>query len=144
MGKTTASKILNGSNLNSIVFEELTPTQQLGIIKLRGLENDMDKKRFIEMMVEGNQDITHLCPKLINLTDCSRLLHCTLDEFRHFNQDISRWDMSDVTDVSEMLWACRNFDQDISGWNFKSVTKVTGFLALVPLRPEYRPSFIGY
>ena len=38
-----------------------------------------------------------------------------------FNQDISGWDTSEVTDMSYMFNGAAAFDQDISGWDVSSV-----------------------
>jgi len=33
-----------------------------------------------------------------------------------FNQDISNWDTAKVTDMDEMFRNCGSFNQDLSGW----------------------------
>jgi len=40
----------------------------------------------------------------------------------NYNEDISGWDMSNVTDTSEMFLNTRSFNQDISSWDMSSVT----------------------
>ena len=42
-----------------------------------------------------------------------------------FNQDISGWDVSNVTDTSYMFYDCESFNQDISGWNVSKVTDMS-------------------
>ena len=42
-----------------------------------------------------------------------------------FNQDISGWDVSNVTDMSYMFWGCKSFNQDISKWNVSNVTDMS-------------------
>ena len=39
-----------------------------------------------------------------------------------FNQDISGWDVSNVTDMYDMFKGAIAFDQDLSGWDVHSVT----------------------
>jgi len=39
-----------------------------------------------------------------------------------FNQDISEWDTSSVTDMSWLFAHCDVFNQDIGGWNTSAVT----------------------
>ena len=34
-----------------------------------------------------------------------------------FNQNISNWDVSNVTDMSFMFYNAKNFNQDISNWD---------------------------
>ena len=41
-----------------------------------------------------------------------------------FNQDISNWDVSSVTDMGSMFYRC-SFNQDISNWNVSSVTDMS-------------------
>jgi surface protein len=47
----------------------------------------------------------------------------------NFNQDISIWDTSRVTDMSVMFNAANNFDQDISGWNISNVLYMNSMFA---------------
>eukprot|EP00978_Attheya_sp_CCMP212_P048200 scaffold484714_cov98-Attheya_sp.AAC.1 len=39
-----------------------------------------------------------------------------------FNQDLSTWDLSSVTDMQWMFEAASAFNQDLSAWNVSSVT----------------------
>jgi len=41
-----------------------------------------------------------------------------------FNQDISNWDVSSVTDMGGMFYFASVFNQDISNWNVSSVTEM--------------------
>jgi len=43
-----------------------------------------------------------------------------------FNQDISNWDVSSVTDMNWMFDSAESFNQDISDWDVSSVTNMTG------------------
>ena len=47
-----------------------------------------------------------------------------LSKFCHaiwFNSDISRWNVSNVTDMSEMFAYAKRFNQDLSKWNVSNV-----------------------
>ena len=52
-----------------------------------------------------------------NVNDMSRLFENCL----HFNQDISSWDVSNVTSMQGMFKGCNNFNQDIGKWNIDNV-----------------------
>ena len=41
-----------------------------------------------------------------------------------FNQDISSWDVSNVTDMSDMFYYANNFNQPIGNWDLSSVTNM--------------------
>jgi surface protein len=45
-----------------------------------------------------------------------------------FNQDISSWDTSNVTDMRSMFRNAQAFDQDISSWDFSSVNRMHDFM----------------
>ena len=41
-----------------------------------------------------------------------------------FNDDISRWDVSNVQNMNMMFFYCRVFNQDISSWNTAKATNM--------------------
>ena len=44
---------------------------------------------------------------------------------QNFNEDITGWNVSNVTDMSEMFLSCSNsFNQDLSGWDVGNVTNM--------------------
>jgi len=51
-------------------------------------------------------------------------LRKTFFQATHFNQDISGWDVSNVTDMS-YLFSGSSFNQDISGWNVSNVENMS-------------------
>ena len=57
-----------------------------------------------------------------NITDMSELANNDPD----FNYDISNWDVSNVTDMANMFSGALNFNQDISRWNVSNVADMTG------------------
>ena len=43
-----------------------------------------------------------------------------------FNQDISHWDVSNVTDMNLMFYSARAFNQNLSSWDVSKVTNMSG------------------
>ena len=62
------------------------------------------------------------------ITDMSNLFNGEqVDEvFREFDEDISGWDVSSVTDMHEMFSMAKVFNQDISEWDVSEVTNMRG------------------
>ena len=56
-----------------------------------------------------------------NVTDMNNTFLYAL----YFNQDISKWDTSNVTDMSNMFNNSRKFNQDISYWNTSNITNMS-------------------
>jgi surface protein len=50
----------------------------------------------------------------------------TPDHIKKFNQDISHWDTSSVTDMSKLFTNNSEFNQDISHWDLSNVTSMLG------------------
>ena len=55
-----------------------------------------------------------------------------------FNQDISSWDISNVTDVRYMFHECTSFNQDLSSWTI-DVDDIHNMFKDCPCPEEYRP-----
>ncbi len=53
-----------------------------------------------------------------------------------FNQDLSNWDVSSVTDMSSMFSGARAFDGNLGNWDVSGVTNFTSFLFKAELSPE--------
>jgi hypothetical protein len=44
---------------------------------------------------------------------------------REFNDDIRQWDVSNVTDMKKMFWGARTFNQAIGNWDVSKVTNMS-------------------
>ena len=60
---------------------------------------------------------------------------------KSFNQDISNWDVSNVTDMSYMFSFCKNFNQDISNWDVSNIKKYSAIFDNCPIKEKYKPKF---
>ena len=53
-----------------------------------------------------------------------------------FNQDISSWDVSNVTDMGGMF-GNSSFNQDISSWDVSNVTVMSRYVSRFSFQPRY-------
>ena len=65
------------------------------------------------------------------VTSMSQMFQITGGPINTFNQDISSWDVSNVTDMSAMFQGSR-FNQDISFWDVSSVGNMGGMFDTTP------------
>ena len=56
-------------------------------------------------------------------------------------KDISRWNVSSVTNMINMFNGATSFDQDISGWDVSAVTDITRMFNGVSIPENYKPNF---
>ncbi|GMH76369.1 hypothetical protein TrST_g6560 [Triparma strigata] len=64
-----------------------------------------------------------------------RQLFCADDEYagyeeaEHFDEDITRWDVSNVEDMGDMFHGAELFNCNLSSWNVEKVTNMVGMFA---------------
>ena len=58
-----------------------------------------------------------------------------------FNQDISKWDVSKVTNANEMFYGCKSFNKDISNWDISNVKNMKFMFVRCPIEDKYKPKF---
>ena len=57
-----------------------------------------------------------------NVTNMSRMFY----NVPGFNSDLSNWDVSNVTNMSQMFEVAVSFNSDISNWNISKFSKIWG------------------
>ena len=50
--------------------------------------------------------------------------YLTFSNCNIFNSDLSRWDVSKVTDMGGMFYYCTQFNSDLSKWNVSDVSNM--------------------
>ena len=72
-----------------------------------------------------------------NVTDMSRMFF----KCKAFNQDVSNWDVSNVTNMHSMFFRCESFNQDISNWDVSNVNDYINIFSYCPIEEKYKPKF---
>ena len=63
------------------------------------------------------------CINTSAITDMSSLFYDS--KFEDINMDVSKWDVSNVTNMGGLFYKCANFNCDLSNWNVSKVTNMT-------------------
>ena len=96
--------------------------------EIDGLTYTIVSKNMLMGMIANNQDLSKVCTsKITDLSNPNWGPHQSLfgssDSFQYeFNQDISSWDVSNVTNMGGMFANEQVFNQDISSWDVSNVT----------------------
>ncbi len=77
-------------------------------------------------MVLNNEDMKYVVTtRITNLS----YINFTRRSFPYFNQDISSWDLSNVTNTSHMFYLTDGFNQNISFWDVSNITNMNSMFA---------------
>ena len=72
-----------------------------------------------------------------NVTNMSNMFY----RCESFNQDISNWDVSKVISMWGMFCGCKDFNQDISSWDVSKVKDMRYMFDYCPIEEKYKPKF---
>ena len=125
--------VIFGNNSNSSCEKIIQFPNNCKKISLRGespqLPNTLPSTvtDLSEMFSRGRIDSTSDISKW-NVSNVTNMSHMFAD-CTSFNQDISKWNVSNVIDMSSMFGGCQYFNQDISKWNVSNVIDMSGMFA---------------
>ncbi|WP_201789834.1 BspA family leucine-rich repeat surface protein [Campylobacter lanienae] len=60
---------------------------------------------------------------------------------RNFNQPLNSWNVSSVVNMSWMFYNCENFNQPLNNWDVSNVTKMSGIFDDCKINDENKPKF---
>ena len=100
--------------------------------ELDGVSYLIVDKDLLAQMIADEEDVTKVVTSRI--TDMYAIFNKPLNNGLPvsdtiFNQDISNWDVSNVTDMSWMFDGATAFNQDIGSWDVSNVTSMKGMFA---------------
>ena len=98
--------------------------------------------------VKSTCAMIYLCEKLESVGEISKWDVSSVTDMSFmfcdccsFNQNISDWDVSNVTNMSSMFYYCKKFNQDLSRWDVLNVTNKLGIFYRSGIKNEYKPKF---
>ena len=59
----------------------------------------------------------------------------------NFNSDLSDWDTSNVTNMSDMFRTCSSFDSDLLNWNISNTETTAGMFVDCSISSLHKPRF---
>ena len=94
---------------------------------INGVEYTVVDREMLDQMLLNEEDVTKVCTSRI--TDLS-FMNCSpnyepYNFSQSFNQDISSWDVSNVTDMNAIFSGATSFNQPIGDWDTSNVTDMT-------------------
>ena len=89
-----------------------------------------------------------MCEKLESIGDISKWdisnvtnMSYIFCDCYYLNIDLSSWNVSNVTDMNGMFSGCKSFNQDISSWDVSNVRYHLAMFEKCPIKEEYKPKF---
>ena len=89
---------------------------------LDGIRYEVADRAILETAIDDGDDLTRYCTSRIG--DMSELFFN-----QDINQDISSWDVSNVTDMRDMFSFAASFNQDIGSWDVSNVIRMSSIFS---------------
>ena len=90
---------------------------------INGVTYTVVDEAMLREMVENEEDVTTVVTTKV--TNMFELFYIDSDTFSDFNQDISSWDVSNVTDMTRMFYKTNAFNQPIGNWDVSNLTNMS-------------------
>jgi len=123
-----------GNKIHTYSTEGIYTVTINGTLTAFGSVSSSNKDKLVRVIDFGNiglTDLTSAFQNCINLTQVPDYLPSTISittamfsNCHNFNQDISTWDVSNITEMGYMFSWCTSFNQNIGNWNVSNVTNM--------------------
>ena len=90
---------------------------------INGITYTVVDEAMLREMVANEEDVSIVVTTLV--TDMTELFYFGPNENSDFNQDISSWDVSSVTDMKYMFFQANAFNKPIGNWDVSNVTDMS-------------------
>ena len=113
-------------NISNVPKYTSTGTDKVGINKAN---NKTNNKTNYTVQPKNKNELMHIITSAfkikqydLNYIDTSKITDMS-ELFANINHnfDVSKWDVSNVTNMSSMFYYCKNFDCDLSNWDVSNV-----------------------
>ncbi|MDA9111301.1 BspA family leucine-rich repeat surface protein [Flavicella sp.] len=85
---------------------------------IKGIAYTLVNREMLWDWVTSGRDMKNVCTT--NVTDMKSIFY--VNNFESFNDDLSAWDVSNVTTMEGMFYRASTFNQDLSAWDVSNVT----------------------
>ena len=111
--------------------------------EINGFTYTIVDRELLDQMISDNEDLSRVC--ITKITDLgwngdptnSPLFFQDMSQTNNvINQELSNWDVSNVTNMSYMFYYGSGVEQDFSNWDFSNVTNMMGMFNQSSIIPD--------